>query len=326
MKLEVQKLNTMNRLSVEKRATMLGMLVEGSSMRSISRVLNVDKDSVARLLEAAGSACAEYHNRNVRKLEGPRRIEIDEIWSYIYAKDFRLKHEKLKNPPPEAGSAWTFTAIDADTKLMISYLVADRDVYGAAIFLQDLCSRLTRPPQITSDGFIPYRECIEKIFGTYVDFTQVIKRFESDRMKVKFGSEDLDNIKNIAEIEGSKYKQLGSKKVNVKKRIMSGNPDLDLATTAHVERMNLSLRMGNRRFARLTNAFSKKIERHIASLNLYYLYHNFCRIHGSLRVTPAMEAGISDTAHDFEWIVELIDSCATPPRRPKHYRKRKKAA
>ena len=258
---------------------------------------------------------------NLRVLEESKSMRFG---PYIYAKDYRLKNEKLKNPPPEAGSAWTFTAIDADTKLLISYLVAERDLFGAAQFLQDLCSRLTRPPQITSDGFIPYRECIPIIFNNYADFTQVIKSFESDKMKEKFESEDLDNIKTLGDIEDDKFDALKGKKIKVEKRVIGGSPDLDLATTAHVERMNLTLRMGNRRFNRKTNAFSKKIERHINSLSLFYLYYNFCKIHGSLRVTPAMEAGISDTVRDLEWIVELIDSCATPPRRPKHYKKKNK--
>ncbi len=276
-------------------------------------------------MSAAGSVCADYHDRKVRKLDGFHRIEIDEIWAFVYAKDYKLRHNLVKNAPPVSGSAWTFTALDADTKLIISYLVAERNEFGAGLFVQDLCSRLTRPPQITADGFIPYKAAVEDAFGAYSNFSQVIKSFESDKMKEKYKSEDVDNIENLGEYEGRKYKHFPKRETKIEKRIVAGNPDMDMATTSHVERNNLNIRMFNRRFTRLTNAFSKRIDKLIDSINLHFLYSNFCRIHGSLRVTPAMEAGLTDTVHDLEWLVGMIDDSTTPPKRPKHYKKKKKA-
>ena len=293
----------MNRLSTEKRAQILSMLVEGMSMRAITRITGVSINTVTKLLNDAGHACAAYHDEHVRGIRGHRRVECDEIWSFVYAKEKMVS--RAKAAPDGAGDVWTFTAIEADTKLIVSYLVSgERDGESALAFMDDLRGRLEDRSQITTDGLSAYLGAVEGAFGGDVDFAQVIKSYGKEP------GEDND------------HRYSPPKCTDIEKRRIEGDPDMRKANTSYVERQNLSMRMGMRRFTRLTNAFSKRVEKHWAMLSLYFVHYNFCRIHKTLRVTPAMEIGLSDTVRDCAWIVGLIDARAPKPNRPKAYRKR----
>ena len=295
----------MNKLSTEKRAQILSMLVEGMSMRAITRTTDVSTNTVAKLLNDAGHACAAYHHEHVRGIAGHRRIECDEIWSFVYAKERAVP--RAKAAPDGAGDVWTFTAIDADAKLILSYLVSgERDGESALAFMDDLHGRLEDRPQLSTDGLVAYREAVEGAFGGDVDFAQVIKSYG----------------KEPGEDNERRYSPPAC--IDIEKRRIEGNPDMRKANTSYVERQNLSMRMGMRRFTRLTNAFSKRVEKHWAMLSLYFLHYNFCRVHMTLRVTPAMEIGLDTTIRDCKWIVGLIDARAPKPNRPKTYRKRKR--
>ena len=275
----------------------LSMLVEGMSMRATSRVAGVSINTVAKLLADAGDACAAYHDENVRGIEGSRRIECDEIWSFVYAKQRAVP--RAKAAPVAAGDAWTFTAIDADSKLILTYLVSgDRDGASALTFMDDLRDRLEDRPQISADGLSAYVGAVEGAFGGDVDFAQVIK---------EYGKEPgTDNERRYSPPVCT----------SIEKRRVEGSPDLRKANTSYVERHNLTMRMGMRRFTRLTNGFSKKVEKHVAMLSLYFVHYNFCRVHKTLRTSPAMAAGVSDTLRDVDWIVELIDARAPEPQKP----------
>ena len=287
----------MNKLSTSKRAQILSMLVEGMSMRAITRITGASINTVAKLLNDAGEACAAYHHEHVRGIRGHRRIECDEIWAFVYAKERAVPHAKAA--PDGAGDVWTFTAVDADSKLITSYLVAgERDGETALAFMDDLRSRLDDRPQLTTDGLSAYEGAVEGAFGGDVDYAQVIK---------SYGKEPG---------EDNERRYSPPKCIDMEKRRIEGNPDMRKANTSYVERHNLSMRMGMRRFTRLTNAFSKRVEKHWALVSLYTVHFNFCRIHKSLRVTPAMEAKLDTTVRDCEWIVSLIDARAPAPKRP----------
>ena len=297
----------MNRLSTAQRAQIISMLVEGVSMRAITRIAGVSINTVAKLLSDAGEACAAHHHSHVHGIQGHRRIECDEIWAFVYAKERKVRSGRVKAAPKGAGNAWTFTAIDAESKLILSYLVSgERDGQAAIALMDDLRGRLTDRPQISTDGLAAYIEAVEGAFGGDVDFAQVIKEYG------KLPGEDDER----------RYSPPVCTKVE--KRRIEGNPDMAKANTSYVERQNLSMRMGMRRFTRLTNGFSKKVEKHMAMISLYFVHYNFCRIHKTLRVTPAMEAGIETTVRDCEWIVSLIDARTPPPNRPTTYKKRAK--
>ena len=287
----------MNRLPLEKRTAILGMLVEGMSMRSIERLTGASINTVAKLLEDAGEACAAHHQAHVRGIRGQRRIQCDEIWAFVYAKKRNVP--RAKAAPETAGDVWTWTGIDADSKLLISYMVADdREGATALQFMDDLRSRLDDRPQLSTDGLKAYIEAVEGAFGGDVDFAQVVKQY--------------------ANVPGSDAERRYSAPVCAKttKRRVEGNPDMGKANTSLAERHNLTMRMSMRRFTRLTNAFSKRVERHAAMVALYATHYNFCRIHATLRVTPAMEAGLADGVRDMGWIVELVDANAPEPRKP----------
>ena len=287
----------MYRLSTAKRTMILGMLVEGMSMRSIERLTGASINTVRKLLKDAGEACAAYHHDNVRGIKGSRTIECDEIWAFVYAKQRNVPCAKAA--PSAAGDVWTWTAIDASSKLIVSYLVAsDRKGATALALMDDLRLRLEDRPQINADGLKGYIEAVEGAFGGDVDFAQVIKRY---------GKEPGIN-------DERRYSPAVCTKVE--KRTIKGHPDMAKANTSYVERQDLAMRMGTRRFTRLTNACSKRIEKHAAMVALYALHYNFCRIHGTLEATPAMEAGLSDTVRDLEWIVGLIDANAPKPSKP----------
>jgi len=275
----------MNRLPTEKRVQILHMLVEGSSMRAISRVVGVSINTVTKLLINAGNACIAYHDEHVRGLSS-KRVQCDEIWAFCYAKQKNVLY--AKKAPDSAGDIWTWTAIDADSKLIVSWLVGARDAEYANVFMQDVADRLTNRVQLTTDGHIPYLEAVEGAFGAAVDFAQLVKMY---------------GTAPDAEMRYSPPVCVGTKK-----DVFEGAPDKKHISTSYVERQNLSMRMGMRRFTRLTNAFSKKFENHCHSLALYFTYYNFVKIHGSLRMSPAMAAGVTDRLWEIEDLVEVVDA------------------
>lgn len=290
----------MNKLPHEKRCLILSMLLEGSSMRSVSRIAGVSINTVTKLLVDAGEACAEYHDKAVREVES-RRVQCDEIWSFCYAKQRRVSD--LQNAPDGAGDVWTWTAIDADSKLIVSYLVGGRDAGYANEFMQDVADRLSNRVQLTTDGHAVYLDAVENAFGRDGDYAQLIKIY-GDAPKVE------QRRYSPAQCTGTERKRI------------QGNPDPDHISTSYVERQNLTMRKCMRRFTRLTNAFSKKLENHIHMLSLYFVHYNFCRIHKSLRVTPAMEAGLAEGLRDISWIIQLIDARAPEPKRPAKYKRK----
>lgn len=289
-----------NILDASKRAQILSMLVEGMSMRSVSRITGVSINTVSKLLVDAGNACARYHDENVRNVKS-QRIQCDEIWSFVGAK--QKNFATMKEPTDGAGDVWTWTALDADSKMIISYLVGGRDGRYAAEFMDDVAARLANRVQLTTDGHKAYLEAVEGASGADVDYAQLVKMYSasSESAKGRYSPADCTGIK---------------------KNAIEGDPDEKHINTSYVERMNLNIRMGNRRFTRLTNAFSKKVDNHLHMLSLYFCHYNFCRIHKSLRVTPAMESGISETVRDIKWIVGLIDANAPAPKLRGPYKKK----
>ncbi len=262
----------MNRLSTSKRTQVIAALVEGVSINAIVRMTGVSKVTILRLLEQIGCACAEYHNRAVCNLK-VKRIECDEIWAFCYSKD--------KNVPADKrgqfgfGDVWTWTGIDADSKLIVSYLIGNRGAGSAHAFMQDLASRISTRIQLTTDGHRVYAQAVEDAFGSDIDYAMLVKIYgmPSDYTESRYSPATC---------------------IGCRTGILSGNPDPKHISTSYVERQNLSMRMGMRRFTRLTNGFSKKIENHGHMVALYFMHYNFCRIHKTLRVTPAMEAGLTD--------------------------------
>ena len=271
-------------------------------MRSISRTTGVSINTVTKLLVDAGHACAAYHDETVRSVKA-RRVQCDENWSFCYAKERNVRDAKAA--PDGAGDVWTWTALDADSKMILAYEVGDRSGMTAIEFMDDLRGRLAYRVQLTTDGHKAYLEAVEGAFGGDVDYAQLIKLY---------GGSTGD--------EGHERKYSPAVCIGTRKRAVEGYPDKRHVSTSYVERHNLSMRMGMRRFTRLTNAFSKKLENHLHMLSLYFVHYNFCCIHKSLRVTPAMAAGVTNILRDMEWVVSLIDARATKPNRPKTYRKR----
>ncbi|NBU71289.1 MAG: IS1 family transposase [Proteobacteria bacterium] len=264
----------MNRLSVEKRAQILGLLVEGNSLRAASRLADVSINTVTKLLVDVGQACSDYQDKALRGLSCSQ-VQCDEIWSFCYAKQKNVSPDM----PDGTGDLWTWTAIDAESRLMISWMVGKRDLETARLFMQDLASRLVVRPQITSDGHLPYVEAIEESFGMDVDFGMLVK---------KYGTKPGDK----------RHQYLGADRT-----VVTGNPQS--IGTSYVERANLTMRTNIKRFTRKTNAFSKKVDNHILAVSLHFMYYNFARIHKTLRMTPAMQAGISDHVWSLEEIVQL---------------------
>ena len=277
----------MNQLTLEKRKQIVGILVEGNSLRSISRVVDVSINTVTKLLVDLGTACQKYHDENVRDLKS-KRIECDEIWSFIYAKSKNLP-ENLQGKFG-VGSIWTWVALDSDSKLVVSYLVGNRDAEYANIFMEDVASRLTKRVQLTTDGLKAYLEAVDNSsLLSRVDYAQLIKLY----------GKSLDG-----ETKGHRYSPADC--TGVKKEIISGRPNKELISTSYIERQNLTMRMSMRRFTRLTNGFSKKIENHSHAIALHFMYYNFVRIHKTLRVTPAMEAGLTKRLWDIEDLLKLM--------------------
>jgi IS1 family transposase len=275
----------MNKISRTKQVQVISALIEGNSIRATVRMTSVAKDTVTKLLVSVGSACAEYHDRNVQHVKA-RRIQCDEIWQFCYAKQ--------KNVPAEKqgqfgfGDVWTWVAIDADTKLVPSYMVGRRDLQTAKIFIDDLAGRLANRVQLTTDGLRVYLNAVEGAFGCDVDYAMLVKLYGNDA--------DAETRYSPAECIGCQTAAI------------SGLPNPKHISTSYVERQNLTMRMQMRRFTRLTNAFSKKIENLMAAIALHYMQYNFCRVHQTLRVTPAMEAGLTDHVWSVEELLNTLDA------------------
>jgi IS1 family transposase len=275
----------MNRLPAAKRAQILDLLVEGSSMRSVSRVADVSINTVFKLTADAGVACAAFHDEMVHSVRA-KRVQCDEIWSFVYAKAKNV--EKAKAAPDDAGDIWTWTALDAESKLIISWLMGGRDAGYASEFMQDVAGRLANRVQLTTDGHKAYLDAVEDAFGADVDYAQLVKLY----------GESAESQKRYSPAEC----------VGCRKEAITGRPERKHVSTSYVERQNLTMRMSMRRFTRLTNAFSKRAENHGHSLALYFVYYNWVRIHKSLRVTPAMAAGLTDKLMGMGELVAMIDA------------------
>lgn len=273
----------MNRLDKKKQAQVIAALVEGNSIRSTVRMTGVAKNTIVKLLADVGKACAEYQDKVFHNLTC-KHIQCDEIWSFCYSKEKNVPEDKKGQFG--YGDVWTWTAIDADTKLVPSWLVSDRSACAATEFIKDLASRLSDRIQLTTDGHKVYLEAVENAFGADIDYAMLVKMYGSSPE---------------AEKRYSPAKCTGAMKMPV-----TGNPEDRKISTSYVERQNLTMRMSMRRFTRLTNGFSKKVENHVHALSLYFIYYNFCRIHQTLRVTPAMAAGVTDHVWDIEDILNLL--------------------
>jgi IS1 family transposase len=292
----------MNKLPILTRITVLNMLVEGSSMRSISRITGVSVNTVTKLLEDAGKACAAYHDAKVRNVQS-KDVQCDEIWSFCYAKDKKVATAKAA--PEGAGDVWTWTAIDRDSKMILAFEVGDRSAETAREFMFNLAGRLANCVQLTTDGHGAYLKAVGDAFAADIDYARMIKLYGEPT-----GAKGHERKYSPAECTGAM------------KEPIFGKPDLARISTSHVERQNLSMRMGMRRFTRLTNGFSKKLENHLHMLSIYFVHYNFVRMHKSLRMTPAMAAGVTDKLHDMAWLVEVIDAAAPAPKSRGPYKKK----
>lgn len=274
----------MNRLAKEQQIRVVAALVEGNSIRATVRMSEVSKNTVTKLLLNLAEVCAEYHNRCVRNLR-VRRLQCDEIWNFVGAK---AKNVTTERKAEGWGDTWTWTALDADTKLCVSYLVGGRDLGWATEFMEDCASRISNRVQITTDGHRAYLEAVESAFGADIDYAQ------------------LQKIYGAPTENETRYSP--ARCIGCDMKVVSGNPDPKHVSTSYVERQNLSMRMSIRRFTRLTNAFSKKVENHAAAVALWFMYYNFCRVHQTLRVTPAMEAGLADHVWTIAELISLLNS------------------
>lgn len=275
---------SMNKLSTAKRAAVVAALVEGNSIRATVRMTGIAKNTVVKLLTDLGAACQRFHDQTVTDLKC-RRIQCDEIWSFVYAKEKNAKPE-MKDAGT-AGDVWTWTALDADSKLIVSWLVGGRDGGYAYEFMQDVAGRLAHRVQLTTDGYKPYLEAVEGAFGCDVDYAQLVKLYgESPEGQRRYSPAVCTGAKKTA---------------------VQGAPDPAHIATSYVERQNLTMRMSMRRFTRLTNGFSKKVENHAAAVALHFMYYNFARVHQTLRVTPAMEAGVAHHVWTLAEIVGLLN-------------------
>jgi IS1 family transposase len=275
----------MNRLSTEKRAQIIGALVDGNSIRATVRMTGAAKNTVTKLLVDLGAACSDYQARTLVDLPCTA-VQIDEIWSYCYAKQ--------RNVPQEHkgtfgyGNVWTWTALCADTKLVPTWLVGERRVEDARVFIWDLASRLSNRVQLTSDGLNVTLRAVNEVFGDGIDYAILHKIYGPDPNEERRYSPPICTGTEV--------------------QVMAGNPDEDKISTSYVERQNLTMRMGMRRFTRLTNAFSKKVENLASAVALHYMHYNFARVHSTTKTTPAMAAGVSDHRWTLREIAGLLDS------------------
>ena len=273
----------MNKLSRTDRAQILGLMVEGMSIRAISRITGASKNTVVKLLADAGEAFSDYQDRAMRGLTC-KRVQVDEIWAFVYAKAKNVGTAKAA--PEGAGDCWTWLAIDADTKLIPSFYVGARDADAAQHFIGDLALRLANRVQLTSDGHRPYLEAVEQSFGSDIDYAMLIKHY-GDAPGVGRYSPGVCT--------------------GAEQRRVEGRPEPAHVSTSYAERANLTLRMGSRRFTRLTNAFSKKVENHAHSVAIHTMHYNFVRIHQTLRCTPAMAAGVTKQMWELADMVRLLE-------------------
>lgn len=275
----------MNRLSTSARAQIVAALVEGMSIRAVSRMTGRSKNTITKLLADLGQACAAYHDEHVRGLQC-EQVQADEIWAFCYS--------KAKNVPEQHkgefgyGDVWTWTAIDADSKLMVSWLVGERNAYWAGAFIDDVASRMASRPQISTDGLAAYRWAIGSAFNGQVDHA-IIKKVYGDA-------------------PGPKGRYSPAQCTGIEKKVGIGNPDMEKASTSYVERSNLTMRMGMRRFTRLTNAFSKKVANLEAAVSLHFMHYNFCRKHQTLKTTPAVKAGLADHVWSVEELIGVLEA------------------
>jgi IS1 family transposase len=285
----------MNRLPIEKRVQIVNMLVEGMSMRAVSRVADVSINTVTKLLEDVGSACLEFQDKALRKLNC-KRVQCDEIWSFVGCKE--------KNVPDElrhvfgVGDVYTWTAIDADTKLVPCWHIGTRGAESAHIFINDLADRIAHRVQLTTDGLNVYVNAVAEAFNGHIDYAMLVKTYGDTPAR------------------GAARKYSPSAFTGAHKTTVSGYPDQEHISTSYVERQNLTMRMNMRRFTRLTNGFSKKVENHMHAISLRFMHYNFARIHKTLRVTPAMEAGIADRVWTIREICELVPEPVAAKRGP----------
>lgn len=281
----------MNRLTLSKRSQILSCLVEGMSMRAVSRIADVSINTITKLLVDVGAACSQYQDEHLRNLKC-KRVQCDEIWSFVGAKQ--------KNVPADrkgeigVGDTWTWTALCADTKLIISWMIGSRDGLAAGQFIADLRDRLAIRTQLTTDGHKSYLEAVESAFGSDVDYAMLIKLYgDASEGQRRYSPPEV---------------------IGIQKVVIQGAPVRKHVSTSFVERQNLTMRMSMRRFTRLTNAFSKKVENHGHAVALHFMHYNFARIHKTLRVTPAMEAGVSDHVWSLEEIASLVPEPVSKPR------------
>ncbi len=271
----------MNRLCTATRTHIVAALVEGNSIRATCHMTGAAKGTVLKLLASLGDACSGFHDANVRNVPS-RRVQCDEIWSFIGAKQKNV----TEGMPRGSGDVWTWTALDADSKLMISYAVGGRGASWANEFMADLASRVSTRIQITTDGHRVYAQAVEGAFGMDVDYAMLIKVYGNDSFDHRYSTGDC---------------------IGTQTAVLAGSPDPKHISTSFVERQNLTMRMSMRRFTRLTNAFSKKIENHEAAIALHFMHYNFCRVHKTLRVTPAMEAGLAQHIWTIEELLSLLE-------------------
>lgn len=291
----------MNKLPLEKRKQIIQLLVEGNSLRAASRISDVSRTTIQKLLADVGNACQQFHNDKVKGLRS-ERIQADEIWSFCYAKQKRVTQEM----PEGSGDVWTWTALDADSKLIVSWLVGDREAGTACDFMNDVAERLSNRVQLTTDGHKAYLIAVDRAFDNDIDYSMLVKMYG--------GSEGT----NAQEKKYSPAECTGCKKTRI-----TGDPNPKFVSTSYVERQNLTMRMHMRRFTRLTNAFSKKIENHCHAISLYFVYYNFCKIHTSLSVTPAMQAGLTKKPMSIGDVATLAP--IEPPKKRGSYKKKLQA-
>ena len=279
----------MNKLTRTARAQILGLMVEGMSIRAISRTTGASKNTVVKLLEDAGEAFSAYQDKTLRGLIC-KRIQVDEIWAFVYAKAKNVKTAKAA--PEGAGDCWTWLAIDADTKLIPSFYIGARDGDAAQHFIGDLALRLTNRVQLTSDGHKAYLDAVEQSFGSDIDYAMLIKIYGDTSGAGRYSPGEC---------------------VGIQQRRVEGRPDPAHVSTSYAERANLTLRMGARRFTRLTNAFSKKVENHAHSVAIHTMHYNFVRIHQTLRCTPAMAAGVREKLWELADLVVVLEEWENNP-------------
>jgi IS1 family transposase len=275
----------MNKLDSKKQAQVVAALVEGNSIRATVRMTGVAKNTIAKLLIELGAACSKYQDEKLRNLQC-KTVQVDEIWSFIGAKQ---KNVRVYEDMPWRGDCWTWVAIDADSKLIVSFLVGNRDYGSARTFVEDLASRLANRVQLTSDGHKTYLLTVGEAFAYDVDYAMLHKIYGGDY-----------------QAHGPEKRYSPAVCVGCEKHVKIGNPDPKKISTSFVERQNLTMRMSMRRFTRLTNAFSKKAENHVAAIALHYMHYNFVRIHQTLRVTPAIEAGLATSPWTIDELVSLL--------------------